>query len=863
MSELGLVAPLGGIVVLALFYMRRIETSAAAIGWGAAWTSLYLAGLSASTPGLHPTLVASGYLTGSLFPGFLLAGSLAFRDGGALARGPIVAGAAIGLLRMALVLFDLEPLALVITAPLEAPLSIGSAVVMWRSARGRPRSFAEQMLPPVLMLLALVNTADPLARAFGIEMVPLVFAWIATGLVTAMLQVAAFVERSREREHQLLIERDLLHRIARMATEGRDRRAVLEETAAAIAEARWFDQLGLWLVSADGRDFECAALVPRDPLPEAYLRFPIDLPIVRDVLALDDPILLAADLGSRRSRFAAIGLGEVAAAALRAHGRTLGLVVAGLGFERHFGESELRALGSLARELALVLAHVDSTETRRAQAAALESERRQLRALVAAVPLGIMLVDRNDRITTLSRVGAVAPFLVGDPEQWVGRLGRDTLAVYADRIDAPSRKRLRQWASQIERHGRGDVELRFERPEERAVVLSARPVVSDDGELLGRVFVSRDVTEERRGAERLLRMERMETLGTLASGIAHDFNNQLTAVLGNARLLDACVPAGPGRAALADLETAAAHGAELARSLLDLDAQAPPALEPVAVERILREVEALLRATLPAAVQLRVDAAPTAVACADAGQLRRVVTNLALNARDAVGVHGEVELYAREPRDGYVEIGVRDSGAGIEPATLERVFDPFFTTKPSGKGTGLGLAIAYRIVAAHGASIEIDSEPGRGSCFRMRWPVAEEEDEHAPAGSDGEPEPAGDGRLVLLAEDDAGVRRLSARALERQGYRVVTACDGEEALALFERRAEEIALVVSDLGMPRCGGRELVDRIRTRAPGIPVVLMTGHAENVELAGGALTLRKPFHPDELAVVARRALDANRA
>lgn len=859
MSEFGLVGPLGGIVVLALFYMRRIEKGAAAIAWGAAWLSLYIAGMSASTPGLHPTGIAWGYLAGSLFPGFLLAGSLAFRNGGALARGPIVAGAAIGLLRMSLVLLGLDGLALLITAPLEAPLSLGSAVVMWRSARGRPRSFAEQMLPPALMLLALVNAADPLARAFHIEMVPLVFAWIATSLVTAMLQVAAFVERSREREHQLLIERDLLHRIARMATEGRDRQAVLEETAVAITEASWFDQLGIWLVSEDGAHFECAALVPRDPLPEAFLRFPIDLPIVRDALELDDPILLSADLGRERSRFAPIGLGEVAAAALRAHGRTLGLVVAGLGFERHFSADELRALGSFARELALVLAHVDSTETRRAQAAALEAERRQLRALVAAVPLGIMLVDRNDRITTISRIGAMTPFLIDNPDQWIGRFGRDTVAVYADRIDAPSRKRLRQWAAQIDVQGRGDVELRFERPEERSVVVSARPVVSDDGEPLGRVFVSRDVTEERRVTERIHRLQRMETLGTLASGVAHDFNNQLTAVLGNARLLDACVPEGPGRAALADLETAADHCAELARSLLDLARQAPLAIAPVGVERVLREVEALLRTTLPQGVRLRVSATPDAVVNADAGQLHRVVTNLALNARDAVGTHGAIELYAHASRDGAVEIGVRDTGTGMDTATLERVFDPFFTTKAAGKGTGLGLAIVYRIVTAHAASIEIESEPGLGSCFRMTWPAAPVDAAQTP--TDAEAEPTGRGELVLLAEDDDGVRRLAARALEQHGYRVVAARDGDEALALFEKHADEIALVVSDLAMPRRDGRDLLAEVRARAPGKPMVLMTGHDTDVALPGDAVALRKPFRPVDLARVARSALESS--
>jgi CheY-like chemotaxis protein len=163
----------------------------------------------------------------------------------------------------------------------------------------------------------------------------------------------------------------------------------------------------------------------------------------------------------------------------------------------------------------------------------------------------------------------------------------------------------------------------------------------------------------------------------------------------------------------------------------------------------------------------------------------------------------------------------------------------------------------YRIVAAHGASIEIESEPGCGSCFRMTWPSAV-------AGStavaiESASEPDGAGELVLLAEDDPGVRRLAMRALERHGYRVVAACDGEEALNLFERHAGDVALVVSDLAMPRRGGREVLSSIRARAPGIAAVLMTGHEGDADLPGGAVLLRKPFRPEDLAVAARRALD----
>ena len=179
MSELGLIAPLGGLVVIAMFYMRRISEGAAATAWGGAWLVLYLAGTLVSLPDAPKPLEASGHVLGTLFPVLLYAGSVSFRDGGPLPRVPLLAGLALGLLRAALELADRNTAALAISVPLELPFTIGAAWVIWHAGRGR-RSFPEQMLPPTLVLLAAVNAADPIARLVGLHMVPLVLAWTST-----------------------------------------------------------------------------------------------------------------------------------------------------------------------------------------------------------------------------------------------------------------------------------------------------------------------------------------------------------------------------------------------------------------------------------------------------------------------------------------------------------------------------------------------------------------------------------------------------------------------------------------------------------------------------------------------------------
>lgn len=856
-----LVASLGGLVLLLFLYLRRLSDGAAATAWGGAWLALYLSGTIATLDQPPHALRQLSTVLGSLFPTLLLAGCLAFYRGSA-ARWPVAVGLAIGLLRVTLAQAGRTDLALRIAVPLELPILLGAAALAWRAALDRPRSLPEQLLGPTLVLLALVNAADPLFRSYQLPMMPLLLGWIGTATMTAALQVGAFVERARARERRMVAERELLHRVARLAAgEPRDARVALDGVVNAVAALASLDGFGVWLLDAEGRALEVTARLRRiDDMPDALSRIPFDDPIVQRALESPDAVTIL-DLRRQgetlRRRADHYGIGEVAVALLRSDGRVLGAMFAALGPGRRFDADDAELLAMLAQEISHVLGHARALDERARQAATLDAERRTLRALVEAVPAGIVLIDREGRVTTLSRLGAEHLGL-GEPEPWVGRTAREAFAHYEPLLaQGEARRLLARFAWDP-----GDVEsfeVRFARPSERVLELTLREVLSEEGERLGQLWVIRDVTEARRLDERLERARRLELLGTLASGVAHDFNDQLTAILGNAReLLETSGAGDARRGLLQDLARAAEHCAQLARSLLDFARPAAPARRPVPIEQALAEVEALLRPTLPAGVRLEVEAGPgPAAVLADPLQLRRALLNLAANARDAVGGRGTVALRAGvgEPGAGSVRIEVRDDGCGMDARTLEQMFDPFFTTKPPGKGTGLGLAVVQAIADAHGAALEVESAPARGTTFRLLWPSA--------AGSPQEALAAGGaGLTVLLAEDDPSVRRLARLTLERRGYRVLEAEDGEAAVTLFERHQADVALAVLDLSMPRRDGLTTLRALRALAPELPALVMTGRVEPLLDDGarpaGVGVLAKPFGPEELAERVRSAL-----
>ena len=404
--------------------------------------------------------------------------------------------------------------------------------------------------------------------------------------------------------------------------------------------------------------------------------------------------------------------------------------------------------------------------------------------------------------------------------------------------------------------------------------------------LMGEIFVGalrRKRAEENlaESQRRLLQAQKMEAVGTLAGGIAHDFNNQLTVMLGNARFLLAQV-SGNAEAtdALTDLKRAAEHCAQLTRSLLAFSRRSSVSIRSLDVSRAIAEVEELLRPLMPSSIRFEVDVKHGVERIgADPTQLQQVIVNLAVNARDAMPDGGRLLITARNrqldpaladqlsaPKPGaYVEIAVADSGVGIEAAVRSRIFEPFFTTKAQGKGTGLGLATVYGIVQQSAGTIAVESEPGRGTTFRVWLPCS---------GSPSLAEERADARgvesgreRVLLVEDEDAVRRWIARTLRERGYTVLEARDGVEALAVAESHGFGFDVLATDVDMPHLSGTELARRLTLRRPELPVLFFSGSSQE-QLDGpdscvaDSRFLQKPFSAEALFAALRALLGASR-
>jgi two-component system cell cycle sensor histidine kinase/response regulator CckA len=644
------------------------------------------------------------------------------------------------------------------------------------------------------------------------------------------------------------------------------------------------DGIGVWLIDESGRHLDVAARLRRvEEPPDTTLRLSLDDPIAQLALGHDEPVRVIdprAHGEALRRRADRLGIGEVALAPLRTGERRLGVLVAGVALGRCFEAESLRLLQRLAEEITQVALHTRELQERAREAGLRDAERRTLRALVEAAPVGIFVIDHEGHLRTISASGAEQ--LGIDPQAWIGRPARALLDHIAPRL-APGEARRLQARLAWDPGNLQGLELRFVQPEERVLELGVRTVRGEDRKRRGQLWVSRDVTEERRLAGRLGWVRRLERLGALTGGVAHELHEQADAMRTAARqLLDAARPAPPP--ALTDLARAAERSAERARQLLELARPARPTLAPVDVEALLRELLERLRATR--APSLRIELAlATALrpAHADREQLKRILETLAGHACDAAGRRGAVMLAARnaEPMPGEpprLVIEVRDSGGA-----LDQILDPSLATRPDVKGPGLELAVAVSLAEAQGATVEVESLPGRGSVFRLRWPAATVRSQaarrHAPPAARAQATQAGDagtvqadespeprevaGALILLAEDEPAVRRLARLALERAGYRVAEAEDGEAAVVLFERLRAEVALAVVDLSMPRRDGIAALHAMRTLAPDLPAVVMTGGSgpgPDDAWPADARVLTKPFAPDELAEVVRSRLAA---
>jgi len=406
-------------------------------------------------------------------------------------------------------------------------------------------------------------------------------------------------------------------------------------------------------------------------------------------------------------------------------------------------------------------------------------------------------------------------------------------------------------------------------------------LIDPTGRTVAVASIVQDVTERKLLERQLLQSQKLEAVAILAGGIAHDFNNLLTSVLGNISL--ALMKLGPSHEAalgLKDAERAAERAADLTRQLLRFSRKRPAELMPVDLNQSVREVVSLLKHSLDPGISLETSLESELWKVeADPGQLAQVVMNLCVNAWDAVSEKGHIRIesanrqlsrrFCRGQQDArpgdFVELLVRDDGSGMDEETQVHLFEPFFTTKEPGKGTGLGLAMVYSIVRLHHGWITVSSRRGQGSTFRVYLPRTERQVAREPEVREADTRP-GKG-TILLADDEDGVRRLTAAVLEHNGHRVIQAKDGEEALEAFRKSRKQVRLVVLDLKMPKMSGWETLDRIRRLDPSVPVILTSGcaleedHGE-ARVRGAHALLPKPYRAQTLLTAVAESLDPDR-